>query len=107
MSSCNPQITIRTELLNSDWVAIEITDNGVGMSQEIQQRLFDPFFTTKVVGKGTGLGMSISYQIVTEKHQGQLRCISSLGEGATFTIEIPIRQNKSIQPNLLLDNKEV
>ncbi|MDZ7970179.1 MAG: ATP-binding protein [Nostoc sp. DedSLP03] len=106
-SSCNLQITIRTELLDSDWVAIEITDNGVGMSQEIQQRLFDPFFTTKVVGKGTGLGMSISYQIVTEKHQGQLRCISSIGEGATFIIEIPIRQNKSIQPNLLLDNKEV
>ncbi|MEH2176498.1 PAS domain-containing sensor histidine kinase [Nostoc sp.] len=106
-SSCNPQITIRTELLNSDWVAIEIADNGVGMSQEIQQRLFDPFFTTKVVGKGTGLGMSISYQIVTEKHQGQLQCISSLGQGATFIIEIPIRQNKSIQPNLLLDNKEV
>ncbi|MDF5707631.1 MAG: ATP-binding protein [Nostoc sp. S4] len=100
-SSCNPQITIRTEFLNSNWVAIEIADNGVGMSQEIQQRLFDPFFTTKIVGKGTGLGMSISYQIVTEKHQGQLRCISSLGEGAKIIIEIPIQQNKPIKVNVL------
>ncbi|MCC5646526.1 PAS domain S-box protein [Nostoc sp. CHAB 5824] len=103
----NPQIIIRTELLNPDWVAIEIADNGVGMSQEIQQRLFDPFFTTKVVGKGTGLGMSISYQIVTEKHQGQLQCISSPGQGTTFIIEIPIQQNKFIQPSLIANNKEV
>ncbi|WP_223280268.1 ATP-binding protein [Nostoc sp. PA-18-2419] len=100
-SSCNPQITIRTELLNSNRVAIEIADNGGGMSQEIQQRLFDPFFTTKVVGKGTGLGMSISYQIITEKHRGQLRCFSSLGKGAKLIIEIPIQQNKRIKVNLL------
>lgn len=50
------------------------------------------FFTTKPVGKGTGLGMSISYQIVTERHGGTLECISQPGQGAMFRIEIPIRQ---------------
>jgi two-component system NtrC family sensor kinase len=97
----NPQIVIRTLVLNSDWVAIEITDNGSGMSQEVQQRLFDPFFTTKPVGKGTGLGMSISYQIITEKHHGHLGCISSPGAGAKFIIEIPIQQIKCVQAKIL------
>ncbi|MDM9580253.1 ATP-binding protein [Nostoc sp. GT001] len=96
----NPQIVIRTLVLNSDWVAIEIADNGTGMSQEVQQRLFDPFFTTKPVGKGTGLGMSISYQIITQKHQGHLECISSPGAGAKFIIEIPIQQIKSVQAKI-------
>ncbi|MBD2682824.1 MULTISPECIES: ATP-binding protein [Nostoc] len=90
--SKKPQISIRTLVLNCDSIAIEIADNGIGMSPEVQQRLFDPFFTTKPVGKGTGLGMSISYQIITEKHQGRLSCISSPGTGAKFIIEIPIQQ---------------
>jgi signal transduction histidine kinase len=96
----HPQIVIRTLVLNSDWVAIEIADNGSGMSKEVQQRLFDPFFTTKPVGKGTGLGMSISYQIIREKHQGHLSCISSPGAGAKFIIEIPIEQIKSVQAKI-------
>jgi signal transduction histidine kinase len=87
-----PQIRIRTELLDKDWVAICITDNGGGMSESVQQQLFDPFFTTKPVGKGTGLGLSISYQIVVEKHGGQLRCLSSPGRGTEFIIEIPLWQ---------------
>ncbi|OUL25503.1 hypothetical protein BV372_27925 [Nostoc sp. T09] len=96
-SQCaHPQITISTKLLNSDWITIEIADNGPGMSPEIQQRLFDPFFTTKPVGKGTGLGMSISYQIIKEKHQGSLRCISSPAAGAKLIIEIPILQLNSV-----------
>ncbi|GAA6619953.1 ATP-binding protein [Scytonema sp. NUACC26] len=95
-----PQIVIRTKLLNSNWVAIEIADNALGMSQEVKQRLFEPFFTTKPAGKGTGLGMSISYQIITGKHQGRLDCISSPGEGAKFIIEIPIQQVKSVQAKI-------
>lgn len=88
-----PTIWIRTEVINRDWVEIRIADNGPGMSEEVRSRLFDTFFTTKPVGKGTGLGLSISHQIVIEKHGGQLNCISALGEGAEFIIQIPVRQS--------------
>jgi PAS domain S-box-containing protein len=71
---------------------IRIADNGCGMPEHVRQRLFDPFFTTKPVGKGTGLGMSISYQIITEKHGGSLQCNSELGQGTEFTIMIPLSQ---------------
>nr|WP_315870931.1 ATP-binding protein [Trichocoleus desertorum] len=86
------QITIRTAVSDDQWVQIAIADNGPGVPPAIQQRLFDPFFTTKAIGKGTGMGMSISYQIITEKHNGQLDCFSILGEKTEFTIQIPIRQ---------------
>ena len=95
----NPgQITVQTATvphpdgLEPDRVRIGILDNGPGMSEATRQRLFDPFFTTKPVGKGTGLGMSISYQIVVEKHGGALQCKSELGKGTDFWIEIPICQ---------------
>lgn len=84
----NNQITIRTTYID-EWVTISITDNGLGMTQEVKEKLFNAFFTTKPEGQGTGLGLSISYQIVTEKHGGSLNCISSLGEEATFVIKIP------------------
>jgi two-component system NtrC family sensor kinase len=58
----------------------------------VQKRIFDPFFTTKALGKGTGMGMSISYQIITEKHRGKLECISTPGMGTEFLIQIPLRQ---------------
>ncbi|MEH2054732.1 MAG: ATP-binding protein [Nostoc sp.] len=88
----NPsQIKIRTSVINSTWLEVAIADNGVGISQEFQQRIFDPFFTTKPIGKGTGMGMSISYQIVTEKHSGKLECISTSGVGTEFIIQIPLR----------------
>ncbi|MGB7518800.1 MAG: ATP-binding protein, partial [Spirulinaceae cyanobacterium] len=77
----------------ADRVVIRIVDNGVGMSPEVQRKVFDPFFTTKPVGKGTGLAMSISFQVVTERHGGFLKCSSSVGEGTEFTLEIPCKQN--------------
>jgi signal transduction histidine kinase len=86
------QITIRTSLVGSLWVKIAIADNGPGIPEQIQHRIFDPFFTTKPVGKGTGMGMSISYQIITEKHRGKLECFSTPNQGTEFVIEIPIRQ---------------
>ncbi|NEO87623.1 MAG: HAMP domain-containing histidine kinase [Spirulina sp. SIO3F2] len=89
----NPQtIEIQTRALDNNWISIAIRDNGLGISEANQAKLFDAFFTTKAVGKGTGLGLSISHQIVTEKHNGNLNCISTLGEGTTFMIEIPCRQ---------------
>ncbi|MEH2131571.1 MAG: cache domain-containing protein, partial [Nostoc sp.] len=66
------QIRIQTELTADKQIIIRIVDNGVGMTENLQNQLFNPFFTTKPVGKGTGLGLSISYQIVTQKHQGKL-----------------------------------
>lgn len=86
------QITIRTAVVDSTSVCIAIEDTGPGMTEEVLHRIFDPFFTTKPVGKGTGLGMAISHQIVTEKHGGELTCISMPGRGTEFVIQIPIRQ---------------
>ncbi|XGV94558.1 MAG: PAS domain S-box protein [Leptolyngbya sp. BL-A-14] len=85
-------ITIQTRVVGSDRVLIQIADNGPGIPEAVQKRLFDPFFTTKAVGKGTGMGMSISHQVITERHKGRLTCHSIPGQGATFVIEIPMRQ---------------
>ncbi|GAB1545444.1 hypothetical protein NUACC21_81200 [Scytonema sp. NUACC21] len=85
-------IYIRTDISDSDRVTIRIADNGSGMPEEVKCKLFSPFFTTKPVGKGTGIGLSISRQIIEEKHKGQLSCMSSPGQGAEFIIEIPLRQ---------------
>ncbi len=86
----NPHIYISTELISNYWIVIRITDNGVGMTEEVKQHIFEPLFTTKPVGKGTGLGMSISRQIIEEKHGGSLKCSSHLGKGTEFKIIIPI-----------------
>lgn len=75
-------------------VTITFQDNGVGMSKETQAKIFDPFFTTKDVGAGTGLGLSIAMNIV-QKHQGTITINSTLGEGTTFTITLPIYQRPS------------
>jgi len=89
----NPsKIFIRTEVTESNRVLIHFKDNGPGMTEEISQHLFEPFFTTKPIGKGTGIGLSISHQIVVDKHGGQLNCISAPNQGAIFIIDIPIHQ---------------
>ncbi|MBE8990017.1 ATP-binding protein [Nostoc sp. LEGE 12450] len=85
-----PIIRISSVLVNEN-VVVNIADNGTGIPEAIQSRLFDPFFTTKPVGKGTGMGLSISYQIITDKHGGSLKCISLPGEGTEFVITIPVR----------------
>ncbi len=72
------------------YVIISMKDNGPGMSPEVKEKIFDKFFTTKPVGKGTGLGLPISRQVVEEQHKGKLSCFSKLGEGTEFIIEIPI-----------------
>ncbi|MEM1427714.1 MAG: ATP-binding protein [Cyanobacteria bacterium P01_H01_bin.130] len=83
------QITVTTRV-KGDRCVIAIADSGPGMPPEVRDRIFDPFFTTKPVGKGTGMGLAISYQIVTEKHGGRLTCTSQPGQGTTFAIELPI-----------------
>ncbi|MEG4119291.1 response regulator [Microcoleus sp. N9_B4] len=89
----NPTISIRTELVNDNFIRIRIADNGPGIPQPVLSKLFEAFFTTKPTGKGTGLGLSISYQIVVEKHGGQLSCSSVPGQGTEFSVEIPIKQS--------------
>ncbi|MEX0269432.1 ATP-binding protein [Leptolyngbyaceae cyanobacterium UHCC 1019] len=88
----NLLITIRTEQIAPNQVAISIHNNGDSIDESLRDRLFDPFFTTKPVGQGTGLGLYISYQIVTDTHGGRLKCCSLPGQGVEFRIEIPICQ---------------
>ncbi|HEY9695575.1 MAG TPA: response regulator [Oculatellaceae cyanobacterium] len=93
----NPScISIQTELIDGKRAAIKISDNGAGMDSELSSRIFNPFFTTKPPGKGTGIGLSISWQIIAEKHSGSLRCISTPGEGTEFIIEIPLEQDMKV-----------
>ncbi|AFY41717.1 ATP-binding protein [Nostoc sp. PCC 7107] len=94
-----PTITIRTQNLDNQWVIIRIADNGPGMPEEIVKRIYDPFFTTKEIGKGTGLGMAISHQIIVDRHRGLLKCRSQPGQGTEFWIQIPV--------NFAVENPEV
>ena len=87
------KIIIRTSIIDTESVQIMVIDNGCGIPENIRPYIFDPFFTTKPVGKGTGMGLSISYQIITEKHKGQLKCFSEVGQGTKFVIQIPIHQS--------------
>jgi len=82
------EIKIKTRAENGN-VVITISDNGSGIPDDIKEKIFEPFFTTKDVGQGTGLGMSISYDIIKE-HDGQIKIDSEAGQGTTFTIELPL-----------------
>jgi signal transduction histidine kinase len=92
--SQQPQVTIQTSVIG-EWVEIAIADNGAGMPESIRQKIFDPFFTTKPIGRGTGMGMSISYQLIVDKHHGKLGCCSTEGQGTEFFIQIPICQGQT------------
>jgi signal transduction histidine kinase len=88
--AANPnQITITTVVVDKQ-VKVIIADNGVGMTKEVKQKIFDNLFTTKGVSKGTGLGLAIAQQIIFDKHDGEIDCWSSPGEGTKFTISLPI-----------------
>ena len=76
-----------------DIVEIRFSDNGCGIPEENLSKIYDPFFTTKEVGKGTGLGMNIVYNII-QKHQGTISVHSKVGEGTTFIIQLPVEQTQ-------------
>ena len=84
-----PEIVIRASA-SEGYVEITIQDNGPGLNEEAKLRAFEPFFTTKAPGVGTGLGLWVSYMIITEKHHGQLLLESSSGQGATFILRFPL-----------------
>ncbi|MCG8635503.1 MAG: ATP-binding protein [Desulfobacterales bacterium] len=87
----NPRFTIRTGLDKEKKSArLEIGDNGPGMNRKTRKRVFEPFFTTKPVGVGTGLGLSVSYFIITENHGGRMHVVSTLGKGTKFIIHLPL-----------------
>jgi len=88
-------IRISTQLQEPNQVTIRITDNGLGIPEDVKKQLFNPSFTTKPIGKGTGMGLAISYQIIRERHGGSLECISQPGQGAEFVINIPLIQDTS------------
>ncbi len=83
------QIVLRTRLAGP-WAEIQVEDNGNGMPEHIRKRIFEPFFTTKEVGQGTGLGLSVSYFIITNNHKGQMEVQSRPGQGTTFTLRLPL-----------------
>ncbi|WP_052417319.1 two-component system sensor histidine kinase NtrB [Cellvibrio mixtus] len=85
----NPSIWVRTYAQDNQLV-IEVQDNGPGMNDTIRQHIFEPFFTTKDVGSGTGLGLSVSYFIITERHQGTIDVKTAPGKGSNFIIKLPI-----------------
>jgi signal transduction histidine kinase len=86
------EISTQTEITHSEQeaiISIEIRDNGTGIPEEIKDKVFDPFFTNKPIGQGTGLGLSVSYQIM-QKHNGTLSIDSKLGMGTTVKLTIPV-----------------
>jgi signal transduction histidine kinase len=83
-----PTLKVTTRELG-DAVEIRVRDNGIGIAEEIKDKLFQPFFTTKPTGEGTGLGLSISYDIVTQQHSGSITVDSKVGEFSEFTIRLP------------------
>ena len=88
-SAYRPAVKVITQRVDGG-VEIRVCDNGGGIPADIRDRIFEPFFTTKPTGSGTGLGLSLSYDIVTQGHGGTLQVESAAGEGATFIITLPI-----------------
>ncbi len=89
-----PQIRISIRR-QEELVEIKVADNGPGMTDDVKRRIFDPFFTTKEVGVGTGLGLAVSYAIITKNHGGTIEVESSPGNGSCFTIHLPITRQMS------------
>ena len=76
---------------SGDKVQIKIKDNGTGIAEKLTEKIFQPFFTTKPTGQGTGLGLSLSYDIITKAHGGELKVNTRKQVGSEFIIELPIR----------------
>ncbi len=90
--TAHPQFRIRTRIDEDKMLRLEISDNGPGMPPDIKRRVFEPFFTTKEIGAGTGLGLSVSYFIITKNHNGEMYVDSTPGVGTTFTIRLNLEQ---------------
>ncbi|PJB58031.1 MAG: hypothetical protein CO098_10295, partial [Bacteroidetes bacterium CG_4_9_14_3_um_filter_41_19] len=90
-----PTVSVSTQLVIAPsegprWVHISVKDNGNGISQNVLDKIFQPFFTTKPTGQGTGLGLSMSYDIITKGHGGKIQVVTEDGKGAEFIIQMPV-----------------
>jgi two-component system NtrC family sensor kinase len=93
-------LSIRAYVLNGEpWLKVDVQDTGGGIAPENLSRIFEPFFTTKQVGRGTGLGLSVTYGIL-EKHGGRIEVASVVGQGSTFTVSLPIKQELAAAPGV-------
>ena len=84
-----PLVSVETKKIN-DKIEIKVTDNGNGIPQNIVDKIFQPFFTTKPTGQGTGLGLSLAYDIITKEHNGTIKVESKESEGTSFIINLPM-----------------
>jgi signal transduction histidine kinase len=91
----DPRISVRVSSPREGWVRIRFEDNGPGIPPETRRRIFEPFFTTKAPGEGTGLGLSVSYFIVTSGHGGTILASDGEKGGACFTVELPIQPGRT------------
>jgi signal transduction histidine kinase len=86
----DPMVTVSTKKSGDD-IEIRIKDNGIGIQQKVLDKIFQPFFTTKPTGQGTGLGLSLAYDIITNGHGGTLAFVTEEGKGTEFIIQIPYK----------------
>jgi signal transduction histidine kinase len=84
-----PMVSVSTRQIGRE-VEIRVRDNGMGIPQTVLDKIYNPFFTTKPSGEGTGLGLSLSYEIITKGHGGSIRAETKEGEFAEFTIRLPL-----------------
>ena len=85
----NPKVVVQTRQLKNN-IEIRVSDNGSGIPDDIREKIFQPFFTTKASGEGTGLGLSLSYDIITKGHNGELKVTTKEGEGTEFIIFLQV-----------------
>jgi signal transduction histidine kinase len=86
--SYEPTIQVATQKLNGK-IEVRVKDNGLGIPEKVLDKIYQPFFTTKPTGQGTGLGLSLSYDIITKGHSGEMKVETKEGEGAEFIIQLP------------------
>ena len=89
----SPEVTVKTQMKDG-MVEISVRDNGLGIPEDIKDKIFQPFFTTKPTGEGTGVGLSLSYDIVTKGHGGELNVETKEGVGSEFIIYLPFVTNQ-------------
>jgi signal transduction histidine kinase len=91
-----PTVSVTTKKL-IDKIQIKVNDNGMGIPQKVLGKIYQPFFTTKPTGEGTGLGLSLSYDIITKEHGGTIKAETKEGEWATFIIELPLNEKEILK----------